>query len=608
MSAGRSLPRRRAAAIGSAIAWLSVPPLAAAQPSPPPVATASPVAPTTAAAAEALLAHATELNREGIALLKANDTERALDYFRRSRAVLPTTKNTANAAICLDRLGRYDEALELYEELLVRYLGGLDDEDRKNLGPVMAALLQKVGSLAVTSSAGGALEVDGKPRGRLPLTGPVRVLPGKHDVRVTRSGFVPLERSVDVPVGAVVSVGARLAAIPGVGQLVVEEASAEDAEVFVDRARVGVVPWEGSLAPGKHVLWTRAGDRGSAPTPVTVLEGQTSLVRVESRPLGAPVRVRVEPATASLEIDGAPLGEGVWQGRLPHGAHRVVASEAGYTSQSVEVVSVVGASESEVPLRLRIDPAHPRWPQRERGVAWVGVFGGFAGGGTFVSGAESACPARCDKDPSVSGFVAGLRGGFRFPFGLSLELGGGYMQLGMQLTRRLDGPFGPGGAYTVHYRLDDRLRVDGPFAAGGASYVLALGKHFDALARFGAGVLAARATDPVTGTAATTGPGVPVVLEGRNAAAHAAAPFLSPELGVGLKLGPFDLTASLALIVFVADGPTFADRGRFGAATADGVADPGSVSNAQESGLLANERAYRPFVVWSPQLSIARRF
>ena len=68
-------------------------------------------------------------------LLQANDVERALAYFLRSRAEQASAKNTGNAAICLSRLGRYDEALEMYEELLLRFSGDLDAEDRATLGP-----------------------------------------------------------------------------------------------------------------------------------------------------------------------------------------------------------------------------------------------------------------------------------------------------------------------------------------------------------------------------------------------------------------------------------------------------------------------------------------
>src|SRR5262245_13798149 len=93
---------------------------------------------------EDALTTAKELNRRGVALLDANDVERALEYFLKSRATFPSSKNIGNVAICLDRLGRFDEALEVYEELLVGYETGLDAEDRATIGPAMAALREKV--------------------------------------------------------------------------------------------------------------------------------------------------------------------------------------------------------------------------------------------------------------------------------------------------------------------------------------------------------------------------------------------------------------------------------------------------------------------------------
>jgi tetratricopeptide (TPR) repeat protein len=79
----------------------------------------------------ARLEEAKELFRRGVTLLTAGDTERALESFLGSRALVPSGKNTANAAICLERLGRYDEALEMYEEVLARFSKDLDDEDSR---------------------------------------------------------------------------------------------------------------------------------------------------------------------------------------------------------------------------------------------------------------------------------------------------------------------------------------------------------------------------------------------------------------------------------------------------------------------------------------------
>src|SRR5437899_1731317 len=98
------------------------------------------------------LDEAKELFRRGVALLGAGDTERALDYFLRSRERLPSSKNTVNAAICLERLGREDEALEMYEEVLTRFSADLDTEDRQSLEPIMTALRKRIGYLQLSSN------------------------------------------------------------------------------------------------------------------------------------------------------------------------------------------------------------------------------------------------------------------------------------------------------------------------------------------------------------------------------------------------------------------------------------------------------------------------
>ena len=52
------------------------------------------------------------LFRKGNAMRKAGDCERALFFFRQSRQAMAGVPNIVNAALCLEELGRYDEALE----------------------------------------------------------------------------------------------------------------------------------------------------------------------------------------------------------------------------------------------------------------------------------------------------------------------------------------------------------------------------------------------------------------------------------------------------------------------------------------------------------------
>lgn len=555
--------------------------------------------------AAATAAEAKELNRQGIAMLDAGDLERALEYFVKSRKVLPTTKNTTNTAIALSRLGRYDEALELYEELLLKYAGGLDDEDRAAIAPAMAELREKVGSVLVSSSVGGEVFVDGRSRGKLPLVTPLRVLAGKHSLRVTRLGFGELQRDFEVGAGASISIEAALEPLRGVGQLLVEEASGAPATVFVDGTELGPTPWEMSLPPGEHLVWLRSGaDRGSAPTVVEVIDGQAALSRLPTHPLGPPMTIRVEPRTARYDIGGLLQGSERWEGRLPVSSYVLTVSEPGYRTSTQRLEVAAGGAPIVMNVRLEVDPRHPRWPQPE-GAFLVELYGGPMLGPSLGGDADAGCPELCAASSSAVGLQVGLRGGYRFPFGLAIELGGGFISLGQSIERTETSNFGEPPT-TVTYELLDDVSLRGPFGAVGASWRTEFSRFF-AGGRASVGVLVSSSRDAVEGTASTTGPSVPLNIERPNDRVASAAPFLSPELFGGVRLGPVDLGLSLGLSFFPADGPEVG-RGRFGPRARDDVSDPAAVENVPESSLIEGEQTYGAFWAFTPAVTAATTF
>lgn len=566
--------------------------------------------------AEERIRKAEALNQQGVALLEAGSTERALEAFVESRRVLPTTKNVTNAAICLDELGRYDESLELLEELLIEELAaGLDEEDRAALGPMMADLRAKVGSVSVSSNAGGEITIDGRPRGKLPLRTPLRVLAGSHKIRIARNGFHTFEKTFEVAAGGALSIDAKLEPILGVGQLVVTDEGASGTDLYVDGAKVGTTPWEGSLAPGEHLVWTENAEVGTAPMLAVVVEGQAALVTLKSRPLGARIALTVEPREAAIELGGTRVGKGQWSGRLPLGAHPVSITEPGYHAKELELESASGAGTTDLTVRLDIDESHPRWPKAVEGDFWVGAFGGFSGASSFGSTPDQSCPEACEGSPTVLGFLAGLRGAYRFPFGASVELAGGYWRLGSSFTRTLvdrqeTTVDGQPRNLDVTYQLEDDTLVHGPFVGAGVSYRGFVDdvERFHLLGRATIGVLIARATNPIEGTASTSnGETVPIILEERSQVQTSVAPFIMPEIGAGAALGPIELVLSLGIGIFPANGPTF-ERGRFGADTTGGSDDPLSVKNSRESGLITTERAYSSFLLWVPQVAVQHTF
>jgi tetratricopeptide (TPR) repeat protein len=164
-------------------------------------------------------AAAQQLFERGLVLLDAGDEERALDHFLRSRALVPGKGNTANAAHCLHELGRFDEALELYEVLATRFAADLSEDTQRRLVPAMESLRERVGAVMVTANVEGSVLIDGRPRGRLPLTGPVRLLGGRRVVRVLKDGYATFEGTVDVRVGETQRLDAVLKPLAEAGQL-----------------------------------------------------------------------------------------------------------------------------------------------------------------------------------------------------------------------------------------------------------------------------------------------------------------------------------------------------------------------------------------------------
>lgn len=136
----------------------------------------------------------------GNARLAQGDVAAALGEFLRSRALFPTRGNTQNAAIALQRLGRFDEALELYASLPRDF--ELDREQRERVEREIELLRGLTGSLSIQAEAGVSVSIDGRERGTAPFREPLVVLGGSHTVRARQPGRRRYEQRVDIVTGA----------------------------------------------------------------------------------------------------------------------------------------------------------------------------------------------------------------------------------------------------------------------------------------------------------------------------------------------------------------------------------------------------------------------
>ncbi len=561
---------------------------------------AAATAPSTARGApvDPTLAEAKRLFEQGNALRRTGEWQRALDFFLESRRLRASVPNTINAAVCLEQLGRFDEALELYESILVDLTADIDDALRDRLKPKLAALRARIGFVELSANVSGKVVIDGRERGQLPLGGPLRVLPGRRLLRVIADGYASYERDVEITAKQTLRLDARLAALAASGRLRVEVTNAVAAEVRVDGVSVGHAPWEGTLAPGRHVYEVLHEDRGSGPVAAVVLQGQTALARPMLAPLGAALRIAAEPASAELDVDGVVLGKTPWQGRLTRGRHVVGAREAGYRTL-LRAVEVQADQPRSLDLTLSVDPDHPRWGTHARSELWLDGFAALALAPSLGSSAEQSCDAgRCSASGTPLGFVGGARFGWQLPLGLSLEAAAGYAAVGVAVERSDDVPFGAG---TASYAYRDDVRVAGPLVSAGARWSFALGARFSVHARahVGAWLVAARDVASATVSNGTSFADAPVA--GVSEATRSIALTVLPELALVGRWSRFHAGVGVLGLIVPGKGPANAqgDANPTLPGT-DCSPTPAPVACARASGLLHGERGYGPLLVVAP--------
>jgi hypothetical protein len=468
----------------------------------------------------------------------------ALVEFLRSREILPTVKNTYNAAICLRRVNRFDEALDMYETLL-RDFPELPADDRQIAQRELAQLQASVGTIELRGgTAGASVLIDGRARGTLPLPGPARVGAGTHTIRVSRDGFLPFEARAEVVGMQTAVVNVQLVALTAGGRLHVGEQTGTAIDVVVDNAVVGKTPWDGVLAPGTHTVVLRGeGKVGTQPVSAAVTLNQTVTLNLLAEELDGSLRVQPKPPTASVSIDGVVVGRGAWEGRLRAGSHAVDVSADGYLAFRRDVDLKKDTPEA-IEATLARDPSTFAGPSAAFGLeldlaAPIGV--------AFGGDVASTCTGSCSSSVPL-GLQTVLHGIYEAGSGFGGGVDVGYLLAFRSSAGRstsiapIQRPSNPGTA-------DDTLRLSG-FTAG-ASAQFREGDRWPLLGRFGAGVLFGSISDTRSGSFENSKNEAYTVDLRKSASATYV--YFAPELRIGRRFGQhFELNAGLTVLIMAA--------------------------------------------------------
>ncbi len=217
-------------------------------------------------------------------------------------------------------------------ELLLKDAGAtLDRTDKERAERALTKIRSATSVLVVQVSEQDAqVVVDGVQVGRGPLNRSLRRKPGHASVTVTKSGFEPWSKEIDLAAGEEKGLNAELVPEKVSGTLVVNVTGKSAADLILDGKDVGPLPWTGDVPPGAHEVTAQGAYGTSASRKIAVsIKGRTELeLTVVENP--AKLRVTSADASAVIRIDGIPYGSGKYDADVAPGKHAVSVEQLGF--------------------------------------------------------------------------------------------------------------------------------------------------------------------------------------------------------------------------------------------------------------------------------------
>lgn len=395
-------------------------PVAAAQPKPAAAAQPKPAAaqpkPDAAAMAEAKRSFET-----GLRLYKEGSFREALAAFLLAKKAMPRESIQRNIAQCYRELKEFGEAFTAYTELLDVYGAKMRPDDVAAVRRALEELRLLSGAIRVTvAEPDASVRLGDRDLGTTPLPTEVRVNIGSHKVTVSKAGFDPLVKTVEVKGNDLVVVDGVMSREVLAGRVVVTVDGPPGATLFLDGKEVSTTfPWEGDVPVGPHELEARGPNLASSPKKLEVTRGARIEVSLRVESQAASVIVEAGRPEATISVDGAVVGTGVWQGPLAPGKHDITVEAQGF--EPIRRVILPRAGEA-LTLRdfswVRVGPAPaPPPPPHD----YTGVYSHLSTIAVSTKPSHqfaTACPTQgldvtCKADPGLGPGV-GLRVGYSY--------------------------------------------------------------------------------------------------------------------------------------------------------------------------------------------------
>jgi hypothetical protein len=150
--------------------------------------------------------------RQGLELRRQGNDARALPFFEKAYHLARNPRTAGQLGMAEMALGYWVEAERYLDEALAAMDHPWVAHNKATLEDARTRLRRMIGELTITGEPAGAeVLINGRPSGRLPLPGPLRLGKGTVEVELRAPGYPTATKSVMVPGGGTESVSLVLA-------------------------------------------------------------------------------------------------------------------------------------------------------------------------------------------------------------------------------------------------------------------------------------------------------------------------------------------------------------------------------------------------------------
>jgi hypothetical protein len=273
----------------------------------------------------------------------ARQYDGAAEAYKRAYELSKNPRVLFNEGVCQKNLQHYARALMIFRQALADGAGKLSADETKSISAAAALLEGYTTTFTLTSNEDGAVVlVDDYPVGTTPLPGPVPIDPGEGRVIVLhKEGFEDARQTVRVDQTTQPKLTFTLVREGRKTPVHVTVLGPPHAIITIDGKDLGEDRFADELPAGPHTFEARAQDYVPLRQSATVVYGEPlnltlTLVRERHEAL---LRVTAEPQSATIAIDGKPVGSGSFEGRVSTvGGRQLTVRKSGYHEHVAEVV------------------------------------------------------------------------------------------------------------------------------------------------------------------------------------------------------------------------------------------------------------------------------